>query len=584
MKNLLPVMVVLFTCFSPIVLWGQNLDLGGDLGGGERDGPEETVEIEVKVVPATQKQGETIRVQARFLLPANRYITKQEEFFFLRVEGLSDVVAEAPPPTYPEGIKKGDLIVYKDSVTLERTLNIAPNAEEGEHTLSLTMGYQLCDEGGTCFMPQEEKREVSFTVQGASTTQASISLGTFLQFLLLALLGGILLNVMPCVFPLLSVKALSLVKQVGEDRKQIITGAMFYAAGIMLSFLVIALLVIGLKASGELVGWGFQFQNPVFVLVLASIIYLFALSMFDVYVISLPGMETAAKASSTSGYAGNFLTGIFAVLVATPCTAPFLGAALGFAFSQPPLIIITILLGAGAGFALPFVLLGIWPKLLNKVPKPGEWMNVFKEAMGFLLIGTAVYLLSTLYKQIGGEGLVGVLAFFVVLSFAAWIYGRISKPGSPGWKQWTALVLAVALIAGGSFVFIDMQSPGSSSSGMSTYLEGNWEEYSPGLLESYLSEGSPVFVNAHAAWCTNCKVNEAAVLSKKDILEAFKDRGVKLLHADYTQEDPAITALLENLGRAGVPAYVLYTPETNKPKIFPEILTKQMIFSALKDL
>ena len=264
---------------------------------------------------------------------------------------------------------------YFDETTV--LLEFSASVDTSAITLGIHALFQICDESGTCFLPDSEYHEISFNPAASSTIEADENVlsvlyratdektSSLLLFLLMAFVGGILLNIMPCVLPLLSVKTIGLMKQAGSSRRAMLGHAWLYVAGIEVSFWILAAIVIALQASGKLLGWGFQFQSPAFVLVLTAIIWVFALSMFDVFVIEMPrkSMEGASAAGARGGYWGSFLTGVFAVLVATPCTAPFLGPALGFAFSQSPAVILAIFSLSGMGLGLPFLLLGIWPDL-----------------------------------------------------------------------------------------------------------------------------------------------------------------------------------------------------------------------------
>ncbi len=551
-------------------------------------------EITVEITPETLKPGGKGTITAHYRIPDHMYMALQENFFF--IDAVDFPGMELLPIEYPDGEEKKGLIIYKDDVELRRDFILKDVIKPGTYSIELVTGYQFCDENGTCFLPQKETHTVTLSVsneEGAERTAeestaaagADSSLFRILQFILFAFVGGIILNVMPCVLPLLSVRALSLVNQGGKDRKKIFAGSMAYTGGIILSFFILSGIVTMLKVSGELVGWGFQFQNPSFVIVLISVIFVFALSMFDVFVITPPGMNAAAKASGKGGYLGSFLTGVFAVLVATPCTAPFLGAALGFAFSQPPAIIFLIFFFVGLGLALPFIILGIWPRFIQKIPKPGNWMTVFKEAMGFLLIGTVVYLLTTLFRQVSGENFIRALVFLGVLAFASWLYGRFAKPGSPKLRQWIVLAAAAAIVTLGAVFILKTSAadPDGREAAEEVYINEEWEPFSPEKVAEYRAAGEPIFISFHAAWCTNCKINKAAVLSTEPVLEAFSAYGVRLLHADYTERNPVIAEWIEQFGKAGVPVYVLYVPNREQPVIFPELLSKQMIIRALEN-
>ncbi|TFG58436.1 MAG: protein-disulfide reductase, partial [Spirochaetales bacterium] len=456
-----------------------------------------------------------------------------------------------------------------------------------------TAGYQYCNEEGTCYIPKTVTFNPDITVIPAAGAGSAVpgvlpaaagTAGSILKFLILALLGGLLLNVMPCVLPLLSIKALNLVQASGQDRRRIFIGSLFYALGILVSLAALAGIVTIIKASGELAGWGFQFQNPVFVLVLVSVIFVFGLSMFDVFTLNALGGGLAAKAGKRGGYTGSFFTGMFAVLVATPCTAPFLGTALGFAFSHPPAVIFAIFMLVGLGFALPFVLLGAWPGLIQKLPKPGAWMNIFKEAMVFLLLGTVLYLLLTLYHQVGGDGLLRVLAFMGILAVAAWGYGRFAGPGSPRLRRWITIALAAGIVAAGALTVLKFDREKASGNGAyreAVYsAEEGWETFSPEAVEAGIAAGRPVFINFWATWCTTCKIN-TPVLHSREVQEAFAARNVLLLEGDFTENDPVIAEWIQKLGRGGVPVYALYMPGRAEPLVLPELLTRRGIIESL---
>ncbi len=560
------------------------------------------ISLSARIVPSIVVPGDSGTIEITYSIPEGAYLAKQEQFFFFTVD--TEDWLDTGPIFYPAGTEKDGLTIYKEKVTLGRDFSVAADAPLGEKKLSITAGYQFCDENGVCFIPRQEELAVRLDVADTSAAGLGIGLATVLQYLLMALAGGILLNIMPCVLPLLSVKALNLVNQSNQDRRKILINSLVYTGGILASFLIIAGLVVALKLSGELVGWGFQFQNPGFVMVLISVIFVFALSMFDVFIITAPGMNIAAKASSRSGYLGSFLTGIFAVLVATPCTAPFLGAALGFAFTQPPLIIFLILIFVGIGLAFPFILLGIWPAFIQKLPKPGNWMNIFKEIMGFLLLGTVIYMLNTLYHQIGGANLVRVLIFLGILSFASWIYGRFGKPGSTKLSQWISLAAAVAIVVFSASLILDFSNTsgvsgkgtagsagnpagGTSGNQLSEVTDidrdGMWRKFSPDVVERLRDENVPVFISFTAQWCTTCKVNEATVLSTDDIQKAFESYGIVPLKGDYTSRDEVIGRWIERFGKAGVPVNALFVPGREEAIVFPEILTKKMLIEAFEE-
>ena len=305
--------------------------------------------------------GETAQFSVTIQIPDDQHCTKQEDYLFVEVTGVPGL--EEGQTIYPTSEHQDELgnDVYYGKFTLVKELVATNSLKSGTYEAEVIVGYQFCNEEGTCLMPEEEEFNLSINVLAGT----GIDLMTIVKYILLAFIGGIILNVMPCVLPVLSIKALSIVKQSHQDKKDILKHSLAYTFGILLSFLILSSIVIIIKLSGELVGWGFQFQNPTFVIVLYSVMFVFALSMFDVLIFQAPGMNAAYQASGKSGFSGSFLSGIFAVILATPCTAPFLGAALGFAFSQPPLIILFIFLSIGLGLALPFLMIGFFLIQLN---------------------------------------------------------------------------------------------------------------------------------------------------------------------------------------------------------------------------
>jgi len=298
----------------------------------------------------------------------------------------------------------------------------------------------------------------------------------------------------------------------------------------------------------------------------------FSLSLFDVFTINPPRKASDKAGSLRAGksYGGSFLTGIFAVLVATPCTAPFMGAALGFAFSQTPLIIIVIFTSLSVGFALPFVLLGLFPALIKKIPKPGLWMNTFKEFMGFLLLGTVVYLLTTLNSLIGSS-IKGVLWFLLLTGLAVWIYGKFGSVIEKKVKRIIVIVLSLLIVALSAVFFVDLDKVDKKSAS-----DGIWQEFSTQLVQEYRADNKPVFIDFYADWCTSCKVNDAAVLNTSNIMKLFSDKDVQLLKGDFTAGDREIAKWLSDFDRAGVPLYILFRPG-EEAVVFPEFLTQSMV-------
>lgn len=517
----------------------------------------------------------------RFEFPEGYHQELQEDYFYIEIEPVAGL--EFGPTIYPEG-KESEFgyIAYYDEALLSREITVISDKAEELDNLQVFIGYQLCEDDGACLFPEEETITVPFSISSSMLPpDKTIPIVSILQYLLMAFIGGILLNIMPCVLPVLSIRALNIVNQSNQDRKMILKNAFAYTGGILTSFIILAAIIIIIKISGELIGWGFQFQNIGFVLALIILIYLFALSLFDVFLIQPPGMQAASQASNKSGLSGSFVSGIFAVLLATPCTAPLLGAALGFAFTQPPLMILGIFILIGVGMALPFIILGFNPKIIQALPKPGEWMNTFRQAMGFLLIFTTIYLLRTLYFLVGGIGILNVLLYLSILSIAAWLYGKYVKPIFSRKTQWIMVVIVLVLAIVPAFHLLSFDADYDLQASESSTKAG-WQEFSPELVDELRAQDLPVFIDFTAEWCTTCKTNYALVLNTEEVKSAFQNKNVQLLVADNTRRNPIIDSWLQRFGRAGVPLYVFYIPGEDEPVVLPEIITKQIIFDTLK--
>ncbi|MBN2626901.1 MAG: thioredoxin family protein [Spirochaetales bacterium] len=473
---------------------------------------------------------------------------------------------------YPPARNYGSFEGWEGKVELTAPLRGPKILTEAE-PVSLFAGYQLCDEQGTCFRPVKESMISQGTIAPIEKAATSRSLPLFLLF---AFLGGIILNIMPCVLPVLSLKALHLVGQSGDSRKKILLNSLSYTGGIIVSLLILGLIVIAVKASGTALGWGFQFQNPLFVLILTSLVFLFSLSLFEVFFINPPRRAGEAASKQKGGYGGSFLTGIMAVLLATPCTAPLLGSALGFAFVQPGGVILIFFFLIGLGLALPFILLGFSPSLVNKLPKPGEWMNRFREIMGFLLAGTAVYLLTVLHSQTGSR-FSGVLWFMLVLAAASWLYGRGQRSArKTGYAHYAA---ALILLGGGMFFVGDL----SEAPPQSAQLEKSEETvpFSPEQVEALRAEDRPLFLEFTADWCATCRTNHLTVLDRGFRKALFEEEGIVYMVGDYTLNDDVIGSWLTQFDRAGVPLYVYYPPGED-PRILPEILTRKILEESIR--
>jgi thiol:disulfide interchange protein DsbD len=385
----------------------------------------------------------------------------------------------------------------------------------------------------------------------------------------LAFLGGIILNLMPCVFPVLFLKGLALVQSSGEERARLRSHGLVYTLGILVSFWVIVGVLLGLRASGSQAGWGFQLQNPVFIVLLASGLFFFALSLAGQFDLGLSMTSVGGGLAQKQGYAGSFFTGVLATVVATPCTAPLMGAAIGFALAQPAGITFAVFTALGLGLAVPYLLLSFQPAWTRVLPKPGAWMEVLKQLTAVPLFGTAIwlcYVYGQLYPGDAAGHIAWLLCCFLVLAIAGWTLGR--------WPlRWSSGIAAIVL--GG----IALAFPLSATKKDALV----WQPYSQGALDQARAAGHPVFIDFTAAWCLSCQVNEKLVLRAADVEKQLGDRKVTLLRADWTQYDPEITKELATLGRSGVPTYVIYPAAASAaPDVLPEVLTKSLVLAAIE--
>jgi len=404
-------------------------------------------------------------------------------------------------------------------------------------------------------------------------------------FLLFGFLGGIILNLMPCVLPVISLKIFGFVQQAGQSRQKIFRSGIAFTIGIFAWFIALAVLLIALKGAGRDVTWGgFQFTNPYFVLVLSVIVLVFALNLFGVFEVSLPQSVTRSLLSTSErkDLLGSFFQGVFATVLATPCTAPFLGTALGFAFTQSAAIILAMFIAIAAGMSAPYLLLSVQPAWLRFLPRPGPWMLHVKQFMGFLLLATLLFLLYVLGAQRGLEGAIWASCFLLVISIACWMKGAFVVPTARGVKRIVVLVLMLLLVAGSGAYFIGDKFQSAKIASADSQIRGDWQSFTPERLQTELEQGRTVFVDFTAAWCLTCKFNEASVLEAQDVREAFQRHGIVKLKADWTNGDQAITKLLRQFGRPGVPLYVLYPAKNEEPIVFPEVLTKRMILDKLE--
>jgi len=397
--------------------------------------------------------------------------------------------------------------------------------------------------------------------------------------LLLAFAGGLILNLMPCVFPILSMKAVGLVRLADQERRAARGHGLVFGAGVVISFAVLAGVLIALRAGGAAVGWGFQLQTPWFVLFLSYLMFALGLNLSGIFRIGGGFAGAGGALASKPGKVGAFFTGVLAVLVATPCTAPFMGAALGFALAQPALPALAVFLALGAGMAAPYVLLSLSPALLRRLPKPGPWMERFRQLLAFPMYATAAWLVWVLGQQSPVSGIALALGGFILIGFAVWLVRQMDG-SRQAWRTAYA-ALAVAALGGAlsTLHFVEASAAAPVSVGRAVTMK-DAEPWSTARLDALRAEGRPVLVNFTAAWCITCLVNEKAALSTAAVQNALKSKNVVYLKGDWTRQDPAITAALASFGRSGVPLYVLYPPG-GEPIVLPQILTESGVLAEL---
>jgi thiol:disulfide interchange protein DsbD len=402
----------------------------------------------------------------------------------------------------------------------------------------------------------------------------------------LALLGGLVLNLMPCVFPVLAIKALGLAGQGGRRLRERAIHGLAYTAGVLAFFLALGLLLLALRAGGAAVGWGFQLQSPLFVTLMAYLFVVLGLSLSGALTLGTGLMGIGAGqggAADRDGHLGAFATGALAALVAAPCTAPFMGAALGYAMAVPWPAALAIVLVLGLGMALPLLLLSVSPGLAQLLPRPGPWMETLKQALAFPMFATAAWLLWVLTVQAGPTGLAAALSGALLLAFALWLHERLRFGRAP-WPRIgvgaAALGLAGAIWLGVGANLARAPADAGTSAGRAPASALRAQPYSPARLEAARAAGRPVFVNMTAAWCITCLVNERVALSGTAVARAFDEHAVLYLKGDWTNRDPAITEYLAGFGRNGVPIYVFY-PAEGAPRVLPQVLTEAIVLERI---
>ena len=509
---------------------------------------------------------------------ADDYYLYQHRFnFTLETRGESiPLSVDYPPALEREDEYFGLVQVYYEQADILLTPQRIPERA------TLKVGSQGCADAGLCYPPQTQYFAVDFTTgsispsagpgspaaSGAATSDAETGMATLAYMLLLAFAGGAILNLMPCVFPILSLKVLSFARSSEHDRH---LHSWVYSAGVVTSFVLVAALLITLQQAGQAVGWGFQLQSPGFVIALAYLFLAMGLSLSGLVEFGGNIMNTGSALANRGGLSGSFFTGVLAVVVASPCTAPLMGTALGFAITQPPAVALLVFAALGAGMAAPLLLLGYSGAARRLLPRPGAWMETLKQLLAFPLYGTAIWLLWVAGRQTGVNTMTAALAGALVLALGLWLW-RYGK-----WSRLATVACVAAAVSLGSWRSLDENGSGVAQ------LGGGRMPWSEQAVADLRAAGTPVFVDVTADWCITCLANESAVLLTEDMTAAFEEYGVVYLVADWTNYDADIAALLRQHRRTGIPLYLMYPADpAAEPLLLPQILTRGTVLDALR--
>ncbi|HSS51535.1 MAG TPA: thioredoxin family protein [Thermoanaerobaculia bacterium] len=494
---------------------------------------------------------------------------------------------------------KEPLAVYDGDFVVLAQLKVPAGTKAGTYPVEAALRYQACNDS-QCLPPvtAEAKIEIKvgpggqpqhselFTGPGAAggsrVAKATGTDGAGLGLMLfLALLGGLVLNVMPCVLPVLSLKVFGLVRSAAHGRAEVTRGSLATAAGMLASFWALALAAIGARAAGAAVGWGVQFQRPGFVAFLAVVVVLFCLNLWGLFEIHLPGaLADLAGAGPREGVAGHFASGLFATLMATPCSAPFLGTAISFALAQTGLVIFAMFTTLGLGMALPYLLVAAAPGIARFLPKPGAWMETVRGVMGFLLAGSAVWLFYVLSSQVSPEQLAAIQLGLLGIALFTWLQHRVARGRASRGVAIAGLVAVVAVtlvVAAGSRGEADSRLAAAKPAGLIP-----WVTFDRAKAESLAAGGQLVFVDVTADWCFTCKVNERLTLDTPEVAKAFAEHRVVPMRADWTNQNAEIAAFLKEHGRYGIPFYLLYRPG-REPHVFSELPSKEALVATVRE-
>jgi thiol:disulfide interchange protein DsbD len=488
--------------------------------------------------------------------------------FFPETDG---VIANATDATWA---------VHDGTLTLGLARGLKPMPQNVDAVVSVTGADGGAAAYRIAFAPGTVPAVSGMKANGATATAAAANLG-FGQALLFAFLGGIILNLMPCVFPVLSMKALAIARSAKDHPARRRMEGLSYLGGVLLSFAVIAGVLLALRAGGEAIGWGFQLQSPVFVTLMAFVLFLMGLSFSGLFSFGTGVMGVGQGLTERSGHWGAFFTGALATLVATPCTAPFMAGALGTALLLPAAEALPLFLMLGLGLAFPILVISFSPAVGRILPRPGAWMETFRQFLAFLLYATVVWLLWVLGRQVGVDGLAIALFGLILLAFMVWALKSLMEKSLPSrWLRGAGAFLALLLLA--AAIGTIARAPIGETTASAGELAA--ETYSPELLQQRLQQGDAVFVNFTADWCITCLANERVALSSSKVEAAFKAHDVHYMKGDWTNQNAEITAALQKFGRSGVPLYLYYAPggDTDNPVVLPQLLTPGKIVDVIE--
>ncbi|HEY2634473.1 MAG TPA: protein-disulfide reductase DsbD domain-containing protein [Steroidobacteraceae bacterium] len=433
--------------------------------------------------------------------------------------------------------------------------------------------------GGPRFAPA--KAAAPAAAPAGTSTIASLPL-----LLAFAVLGGLILNLMPCVFPVLSIKAIGLVQQAKTHPAAVRAKGMVFAAGVISSMLCLAAVLLALRAAGEEIGWGFQLQSPLFVTLLVYLLFAVGLNLSGVFEVGGGLAGVGDGLTQGDSYRASFFTGVLTTLVATPCTAPFMASAVGAALTQPPAFALSVFAALGFGLALPYLLLSFAPWMRRALPKPGAWMDTLKQVFAFPIYASAAWLLWVLAQETSSFGLGAALAGAILIALAAWAYQKSKSSAARGRVAALATAMLAVLLAVLLPVrFADVAAAAASVSAKGAQSGDEWQPYDAAEVARLNAAGRPLLVNFTASWCLTCLVNERNAFTDAAVQAVFRDKGVTLMKGDWTNRDPAITQALASFGRAGVPLYVVYNskPGSTEPVILPQLLSAGVVQSAFAD-